>query len=1056
MKRAISGTAALPLSLPISVRAYAAEVDLEAEARSDLHEGDGGERAPRSPKLNEPSAWTFVFDTETTVEPSQRFRVGFYRLYEADRLDEERLFLDLAALTEREVRTAKLYCQRRGLPPPITLEEFRRELLKAIGIGSMIVTFNGPFDIARTAIDASPARATKWRRKMQDGFSFRFSEDEFEPCIQVKTLNPSASIVELTAPRRQDTGRSQRKKDDSTPADRGYFTDVKTLAKAVTSRAHSLESLCATLKTPTRKVGSQEHGAALSFDYLDYARSDVAATWECYVRIKAKYDGYGLNTPAHDIVSEASIGKAAIASMGVRPWREVQPGGQDPALVSLIMSTYFGGRTEVRIRRQKVCVLHTDFTSMYPTVCTAQGLWRFVIGEGFTHRDGTDEVRAFLEAATPEQFQDLAAWPKLTALVRVTPNFDLFPIRAPFGAPTATGKRRGKAARPSATIGLNYLRANRPLWFTLADCLVAKFLSGVTPAIEEALVFEPGPPQAGLEPVKVLGRHAIDPYKHDFYRELICARQREDRAKIGKSEAQQAEIEEVRDGLKTVANASSYGMFVQVNVNREPKKAMVRIFKPDGSTFTKRMVKVETLGPWFNPIIATLITGAARLMVALAEDRVLKAGLDWAFCDTDSMAIAKPDGMDDASFEERALSVVEWFRPLNPYGLDEPILKIEKVNYAVNDKTKIEPLYCWAISSKRYALFSVDADGRPIIRKASAHGLGHLRSPYDPKDAPTCFPEPLPAVLSGKEKLQRWHYDVWCAILEAVLRGEPDDVCFDYHPDLNSPTVSRYTASSPELLKWFAAWNTGKAYADQIKPHGFLYTLHGRRLAPDGEIPDPLEGVVAQGHILPVAPFESSLPKAIGQAFDRVTGRPVRASDLETYAEALIDYPYRPEAKFGNGDAFDTGRTERVYVDACEVRFIGKEADRWEEEYFLGLRRGELAVEYGGDPVKGGLAFDQLRSAMAAFGKSEVSRASGIARGTLAKIEAGKPATTPVPLDAVIAAVATLNRGRTEAQLRADREKARLRDLVMELGGLRKAARSLGIDGSNLSKRLRA
>ena len=63
---------------------------------------------------------------------------------------------------------------------------------------------------------------------------------------------------------------------------------------------------------------------------------------------------------------------------------------------------------------------------------------------------------------------------------------------------------------------------------------------------------------------------------------------------------------------------------------------------------------------------------------------------------------------------------------------------------------------------------------------------------------------------------------------------------------------------------------------------------------------------------------------------------------------------------------------------------------------------------------------------------------------------------TLVPLDSVIEAIATLNRGRTEAQLSADREKARLRDLVIELGGLRKAARSLEVDGSNLSKRLRA
>ena len=67
MKQASSGTAASPLSLPISVRAYAAEVDLEAIAEPASEDGASPLPKPRPPKLNEPSAWTFVFDTETTI-----------------------------------------------------------------------------------------------------------------------------------------------------------------------------------------------------------------------------------------------------------------------------------------------------------------------------------------------------------------------------------------------------------------------------------------------------------------------------------------------------------------------------------------------------------------------------------------------------------------------------------------------------------------------------------------------------------------------------------------------------------------------------------------------------------------------------------------------------------------------------------------------------------------------------------------------------------------------------------------------------------------------------
>ena len=49
--------------------------------------------------------------------------------------------------------------------------------------------------------------------------------------------------------------------------------------------------------------------------------------------------------------------------------------------------------------------------------------------------------------------------------------------------------------------------------------------------------------------------------------------------------------------------------------------------------------------------------------------------------------------------------------------------------------------YGFAVSDKRYVLFNLH-DGRPVIRKASAHGLGHLRAPYGPNDAPSDIPAP--------------------------------------------------------------------------------------------------------------------------------------------------------------------------------------------------------------------------------------------------------------------------------------------------------------------------
>ena len=627
------GTAQSPFLLPISIRAY-------AEAIDDQNYGDGNKGAPgadrrkKKPRAKRvgPSIWTLVWDCETTTDPTQRLRLAFYRLFRGNKLDEERLVIDRDALAPAEIACAERYCATRGLLPPMDLADFQIEVMlkRAYELGATIVTFNGAFDFARAALAGSNARATTWRPKMQDGFSLAFSPSTRMPRLQIKSLNPRAYLCEWSAPGGKSTSRSHRRRGENTPVHRGHFCDVKTIAAALLSRSHSLESLTRALGTATQKRQSDSHGYELDDAYIDYARDDVKATWECYRILCDRYAVYQLDMPIYDLISEASIGKSALSTMNIRPWREVQPGGPDGGMTSRVISSYYGGRTEVHRRREVVRVNQTDFTTMYPTVCVLQNLWKFIIGEGFTAVVATDEIRAFLEAATPETFRDRDIWRHLTALVRLTPGGELVPIR---------GEYPGQV---HATIGLNFLHGNASQWFTLADCLVAKFLTGKTPPVEEAILFSPGPPQAGLKPIRLVGRHTIDPYNQDFFRELIRTRQLEDASKAGKSPEEQAVIEELRNALKILANATSYGIFVQMNVNAARRGQRVRVWCADGRSFERTTKKVETPGPWFNPLIATLITGAARLMLALAERKALDAGLDWAFCDTDSLALAKP------------------------------------------------------------------------------------------------------------------------------------------------------------------------------------------------------------------------------------------------------------------------------------------------------------------------------------------------------------------------------------------------------------------------------
>lgn len=117
-------------------------------------------------------------------------------------------------------------------------------------------------------------------------------------------------------------------------------------------------------------------------------------------------------------------------------------------------------------------------------------------------------------------------------------------------------------------------------------------------------------------------------------------------------------------------------------------------------------------------------------MLGIAERLAINAGIDWAFCDTDSMAFAKPAHMDDSEFQRQVGEVREWFNVLNPYEIAGDLLKIEDANYAIvggKPTDRLAPLYVWAVSAKRYALFNIDDTGRPVLRKAIGQAREQIR-----------------------------------------------------------------------------------------------------------------------------------------------------------------------------------------------------------------------------------------------------------------------------------------------------------------------------------------
>jgi hypothetical protein len=1018
--------------LAIALRAYAAPQFSEVRQPSKQKPKRKASKVP-------PSPWAVIFDTETTTDAGQALRFGTYQVRKAGELYEEGIFFDPEGMTPEELTTLRTYANEHKLEL-LTRDQFADQVFYRIGYLCRATTigFNLPFDISRIAIAHNSART-----EMRGGFTFRLSHQKIFPHVQVRHRSSRSAFIRFAAPMRRPEDRSEAKRGGKSPHRAGHFLDLRTLAGALFARSFSLASLSAFLDVPNPKLEFDEFEGPVTEEMVRYAVRDVQTTWECYVELRERFDRLDLaSLTPEKVFSEASIGKGYLKDMGIAPWRKVQPGFPAQMLAN-IMGTYFGGRSEVRIRRELKQVILCDFLSMYPTVCVLMSLWRYVIAQGVEWRDETAEARQLLHDADLCQLQSPLLWRKLTMLVRVKADADVFPVRANYSDEAQT------------TIGTNCLSADETLWFTLADCIAAKLLTGKAPEIIEAVAFSPGPLQRDLQPININGNPAyrLDPAKSDFFERVIELRQSIKRASKAATGAEKAALDIAQNALKIAANATSYGIYVEVNVAKRPKRVATTVHSSTCQPFSFRTDKAEEPGPFFHPLLATLITGAARLMLATAERLVKDHGLEWCFCDTDSIAIARPDDVSAEEFESRTREIVAWFTPLNPYDFAGPILKIEDENFSFVDPTEWEPLYCWAVSAKRYALFNLTAAGELVMRKISEHGLGHLIAPYRSELAPTHIPAPHPSVLK-KGLGQRWQHDLWWHIVCAAFAGHADRVDLDYHPALAAPAISRYGATTPELLRWFNRYNAKRPYRQQVKPFGFLYSLQAALPFGDELI---VTGSKRQQRrskpIKPIALFDRDLAKAVETTFDRDSGRPVRAHRLKSYAEALSSYHLHPESKFLSGDYLDRGTTRRRHVRAATVQHIGKEANDWERQAVLGLSADDQPT-YGVGDADPALLSNNLRPMMQRWGVARCAMALGVSAATLRSLIDQPERISERTLQVLAARLpeAKLLFERVDNNRRAENEA--LRAAVNETG-LRSAARQLGVDASNLRRKIR-
>ena len=380
-------------------------------------------------KQRGPSEWTLVLDTETSIDASQKLRFGAYQLRKGETLYAAGLFYDAAVLSPSEQQLLKLYAAEHNLTCT-TVAEFVDEVFfgQAYELRATVVGFNLPFDISRLAVHHGPARD-----KMKGGFSFQLSTDPWKPHVRVKHLSSRMALIDFASTKQRRDNRRMRREKRQAPVPRGFFVDLKTISAALLSQSFSLGSLANFLQLPSRKADTDEHGKELTPAYIEYAVQDVEVTWQAFQLLREKFDEHALaHARLDEIFSEASLGKAHLKQLGVKSWREMQP-DFDPTIFGSIMSTYFGGRSEVHIRRKPTRVLYCDFLSMYPTVCTLMKFWDFVIAKGIATRDSTKETAAWLQSVTPADLQKPDSWRRLTTIVQLQPDDDILPVRAQYG-----------------------------------------------------------------------------------------------------------------------------------------------------------------------------------------------------------------------------------------------------------------------------------------------------------------------------------------------------------------------------------------------------------------------------------------------------------------------------------------------------------------------------------------------------------------------------------------------------------------------------------------------
>jgi hypothetical protein len=201
--------------------------------------------------------------------------------------------------------------------------------------------------------------------------------------------------------------------------------------------------------------------------------------------------------------------------------------------------------------------------------------------------------------------------------------------------------------------------------------------------------------------------------------------------------------------------------------------------------------------------------------------------------------------------------------------------------------------------------------------------------------------------------------------------------------------------------------------------------------------------------------FEKDPKRVAKFAFDRDTGKPVPADQLKTYQQALAQYHLHPEDKFLNGDYLDRGTTKRRHVRVTGIQYIGKESNKWEEQYYFGFNEEDQII-YGARPATRKSIARAVRKVVDAQGLRETAKEIGLSRERLSTLLKNDFLGCPSELLQRISGHVGRINARLNEENRLTLDLRRLARKEVRKIGIAEFARRLNLDPSNLSRAVKS